>query len=264
MGALRQMSQIVQMKVEAWQDRIEDPVEALEFAIRRHRELEQQARRDIADVATSQVLVGQQLGRLQERSDTLHRQARQALEHGREDLAREFLTSQSSLESEIAAVKAQHEGLLARQAQLTRVAKQAGANAESFRARIETLKARSRAAEAQLRLQEHFTQLSEGSRGAVDTIGRAEHKIREKEARVVAIDELVKEGALHNFAAPQDDVTAELNRLATQKQVETRLAHLKGGLPAAAAPPALEEWTQPQHNEAPATDDDGGSADTRP
>ena len=61
-----------------------------------------QVRRGVADVATSRRRVELQLAQLQQSSDKLQGQARQALAAGREDLAREALTRRAGTQTEAA------------------------------------------------------------------------------------------------------------------------------------------------------------------
>jgi phage shock protein A len=61
------------------------------------------------------------------------------------------------------------------------------------------------------------------------------------QARAGAIDELLASGALDDVSgSAKDDITAELERMSSQGDVELELARLKGELGAGNAPEAIE------------------------
>ena len=75
-------------------------------------------------------------------------------------------------------------------------------------------------------------------------IQRAEDKTAQMQARAGAIDELLASGALDDpTGTAKDDITLELEQLASTSEVENELARMKASLGAgpAAAAPAIEE-----------------------
>ena len=72
-------------------------------------------------------------------------------------------------------------------------------------------------------------------------VQRAEDKTQALQARAGAIDELLASGALDDMSGTaKDDITAELERMGSQGEVELELARLKGELGAGSAPEAIE------------------------
>src|SRR5688500_7913676 len=91
MGLLDRVTTLVR----AWINRLltgaEDPAVTLDYSYERQRQLLQNVKRGVADVVTAKKRIELQEQRLQQSTAKLERQARQALEAGREDLARAAL-----------------------------------------------------------------------------------------------------------------------------------------------------------------------------
>ena len=87
------------------------------------------------------------------------------------------------------------------------------------------------AAEAQTRINEVFTGISEEMSDVGLAIQRAEDKTEQMKARAGAIDELMASGALNDAlgGAPHDDIQAELDRLGAGGGVRAEAGRVKGG-----------------------------------
>jgi phage shock protein A len=191
-----------------------------------------------------------QVAQLQTQAGKLQGQAEKSLEMGREDLAREALTRKSGLNAQIADVQAQVEQLQGEEDKLTSAQTRLQAQVESLRTRKETIKATYTAAEAQTRINEAVTGLSDELGDVGQAIQRAEDKTAQMQARAGAIDELIASGALDDASsvARGDDITRELEAMSSAAEVEAELARLKGSnteLAAAQAPEALEAAPEP-------------------
>jgi phage shock protein A len=234
------MSMIFKSKATKAMDKMEDPRETLDYSYSKQLELLQKVRRGVADVATSRKRLELQLARLNQESGKLHNQAQQALSMGREDLAREALTRRSGLEQQIADLNAQHASLQAEEEKLTLAAQRLQARVEAFRTKKETIKATYTAAEAQTRVSEAVSGISEELGDVGMAVQRAEDKTAELQARAGAVDELIASGALEDVTgSSKDDITLELERLASTSDVELELAKMKhqiGAGPSATAP----------------------------
>lgn len=239
------MSLVFRSKANKALDKMEDPRQTLDYSYQKQLELLQKVRRGVADVATSRKRLELQLTRLQQQSDKLHGQAKAALGHGREDLAREALTRRSGLESQIQDMGRQHDALQAEEEKLTLAAQRLQAKVESFRTRKETIKATYTAAEAQTRVSEAVSGISEELGDVGMAVQRAEDKTSELQARSGAIDELLASGALDDVTGGPDDITAELDRLASTTDVELELERMRGELPAAKEKPAIDGPSDP-------------------
>src|SRR6266446_2475725 len=113
---------------------------------------------------------------------------------------------------------------------------------DAFRTRKETIKATYTAAEAQTRINEAFSGISEEMGDVGMAIQRAEDKTAQMQARAGAIDELMASGALEDFtgSGQQDDIQAELDRMSSTSDVELEMRRLKGELGEATAPAQIE------------------------
>jgi phage shock protein A len=254
------MSLIFKSKASKALDRAEDPRETLDYSYQRQVEMLTKVRRGVADVATSRKRVELQAGQLQQQATKLTEQAQKALSMGREDLAREALTRKSALAGQLSDLQAQQAQLQGEEEKLTLASQRLQAKVESFRTRKETIKATYTAAEAQTRINEAFSGISEEMGDVGMAIQRAEDKTAQMQARAGAIDELISSGALDDASAigKGDDISRELDAMSSQSDVESELAALKAGSagtqgaieagdPTPAAQPELE--TQPQETQ---------------
>lgn len=238
MGILQRMSMIFRAKADRALDRAEDPRETLDYSYKKQLELLQKVRRGVADVATSRKRIEVQMTQLAGQAEKLQNQAAKALELGREDLAREALTRRSGLATQLSDLQTQHSNLQAEEEKLTMASQRLQAKVESFRTRKESIKATYTAAEAQTRIGEAFSGISEEMSDVGMAVQRAEDKTQELQARAGAVDELLASGVLEDVTAgPQDDITRELDEMASTNDVELELNRLKQELTAGAEPP---------------------------
>ena len=238
MGLMRRFSYIFKAKANKALDKYEDPRETLDYSYERQLELLQKMRRGVADVATSRKRIELQAQQLQATSTKLEGQARQALAQGREDLAREALTRRAAIGSQLTDLQGQHDQLKAEEAKLVDASQRLQAKVESFRTRKETIKATYTAAEAQTRIGEALSGISEEMGDVGMAMQRAEDKVAQMQARGSAVDELMATGALDDLTASNDRLQAELDRTAAGSDVDLELdrmrAELTGGTPAKA------------------------------
>src|SRR5204862_739369 len=121
---------------------------------------------------------------------------RQALAAGREDLAREALTRRSAIQQQQQELVTQHAALQAEEEKLGLASQRLQAKVDAFRTKKETIKATYTAAEAQTKIGEAFSGISEEMGDVGLAIQRAEDKTAQLQARAGAIDELLASGAL--------------------------------------------------------------------
>ncbi len=244
-GLFERLKLIFSAKADKALDRLEDPRETLDYSYQRQLELLQKVRRGVADVATSRKRVELQANQLDSEMKKLALSAQRALEVNREDLAREALTRKSGLQGQLDELMQQHAQLQGEEEKLVRASTRLQAKVDAFRTRKETIKATYSAAEAQTRINEAFTGISEEMGDVGLAIQRAEDKTAQMQARAGAIDELLASGALDDPTNTyKDDITRELDSLASSSQVENELAALKaslGALPSGSAPAAAPQ-----------------------
>jgi phage shock protein A len=241
MGVMKRMSMLFRSKANRVLDKAEDPRETLDYSYQKQLELLQKVRRGVADVATSRKRIELQMQQLQAQADKLEDQGRKALAVGREDLAREALTRRSGVQQQMQDLQTQYVSLQGEEEKLTLASQRLQAKVDAFRTRKETIKATYTAAEAQTRIGEAFSGISEEMSDVGLAMQRAEERTQTLQARAGAIDELLASGALDDpTGMAKDDITAELDRLSSSQDVEIELQRLRGELPSGAPAPQLE------------------------
>ena len=228
---MKRMSTIFRAKANKALDAAEDPREVLDYSYTQQQELLKQVRRGVADVATSRKRLELQMQQMDQQSAKLQDQAQQALAVGREDLAREALTRRSGLQQQGADLATQHANLQAEEEKLITAQQRLQAKVEAFRTKKESLKASYTAAEAQTKINEAFSGISEEMGDVGMAVERAENKTAEMQARASAVDELIASGALSDpISGGKDDISAELDRVSSDSAVELELEKMKAQL----------------------------------
>jgi phage shock protein A len=235
MSVMKRVSMIFKAKANKALDRMEDPRETLDYSYQRQLEMLTKVRRGVADVATSRKRVELQMNQLQQEQGRREDQARKALSQGREDLAREALQRKATVQTQLNELQGQYASLQAEEEKLTVASQRLQSKVDAFRTRKETIKATYTAAEAQTRINEAFSGISEEMGDVGMAIQRAEDKTAQMQARAGAIDELLASGALEDQVGGRtDDIQAELDRIGAGSDVEFELAKMKGELSAGA------------------------------
>ncbi len=228
MGTMKRLSNILHAKANKVLDKHEDPRETLDYSYERQLEMLQKVRRGVADVATSRKRIELQASQLQQASGKLEDQARQSMAQGREDLAREALTRKSTITSQLQDLQAQHEQLSNQEAKLVESSQRLQAKVDSFRTQKETIKATYTAAEAETKIGEAVSGISEEMGDVGMAMQRANDKVAQMQARAGAMDELLASGALDDVTSnPRDDIQAELDKMSASSSVEADLEMIR-------------------------------------
>ena len=189
-GLFDRLKLVFSAKADKALNKLEDPRETLDYSYQRQLELLQKVRRGVADVATSRKRVELQANQLDAEMKKLSLQAQRALEVNREDLAREALTRKSGVQSQLDDLMTQHAQLQGEEEKLVRASTRLQAKVDAFRTRKETIKATYSAAEAQTRINEAFSGISEEMGDVGLAIQRAEDKTAQMQARAGELDAL--------------------------------------------------------------------------
>ena len=257
MSVMKRVSLIFRAKANKALDRMEDPRETLDYSYQQQVEMLTRVRRGVADVATSRKRVELQMNSLQKEVDRRDGQARDALSKGREDLARAALQNKASLQGQLNDLQGQYAQLQEQEEKLTLASQRLQAKVDAFRTKKETIKATYTAAEAQTRINEAFSGISEEMGDVGLAIQRAEDKTAQMQARAGAIDELLASGALEDHVGgTQDYIQTELDRLGAGSDIDAELARMKGEL-SANAPRQIEA----NSNGGPGTADTAGTSE---
>ena len=226
MGFLDRMSTVVQAKMNKIMDRIEDPRETLDVSYEKQLQLLQNVKRGVAEVATSKKRLDLQKAKLQLNLDKLDGQAREALQAGREDLARRALENKASIQAQMATLDGQIADLAEQQRKLMEAESRLATKVEAFRTKKETIKAQYSAADAQVKITESVTGISEEMADVGMAVQRAEEKTENMRARSAALDELLESGTLTDYSGG-DDLDSELAKAKAQSSVNDMLAKMK-------------------------------------
>ncbi|MEO6822155.1 MAG: PspA/IM30 family protein [Candidatus Nanopelagicales bacterium] len=259
MGLWQRFTLIFKSKANKVLDKHEDPRETLDYSYEKQLELLQKVRRGVADVATSRKRLELQMTQLQQQSDKLEGQAKAALAGGREDLAREALTRRSGITQQVADLQTQYAGLQAQEEKLTQASQRLQAKVEAFRTKKETIKATYSAAEAQTKINEAFSGISEEMGDVGLAIQRAEDKTQQMQARGEALDELLSSGALDDpTGTSKDNLTRELEQMASGSDVDDQLAAMKAEISSGPNVRSIDSAKSSPATEAPATEQQNG------
>ncbi|MFZ2472656.1 MAG: PspA/IM30 family protein [Methanothrix sp.] len=226
MGFLDRMSTVVQAKMNKIMDKIEDPRETLDVSYEKQLALLQNVKRGVAEVTTSKKRLELQKAKLQMSLDKLDGQAKEALQAGREDLARKALENKASLQAQSATLDQQIAELQEQQQKLMDAESRLATKVESFRTKKETIKAQYSAADAQVKITESVTGISEEMADVGMAVQRAEEKTENMKARSAALDELLESGTLTDYSG-SDDLDRELAKAKASSSVNDMLAKMK-------------------------------------
>ncbi|HEX4175631.1 MAG TPA: PspA/IM30 family protein, partial [Acidimicrobiales bacterium] len=219
-GTFQRILDIFRSKANKALDKVEDPRDTLDLSYERQIEQLTKVRRGVADVATARKRIELQAQQLQKQADKLQGQAKAALGQGNEDLAREALTRRAALGEQLAELKVQHDQITDQEQKLVQTSQELQVRVERFRTQKETLKASYTAAEAQTKVTEAVSGISDSTRNAGATMQRAQDKIASMQARAGALDELLASGALDDLTQPVDDIQKELDKVSSTNQVD--------------------------------------------
>jgi phage shock protein A len=226
-GLMGRFTLILKAKFSRALDRAEDPGETLDYSYEEQRRQLQNVKRGIADVTTAKKRLELQYTSMQQQVEKLDGQAREALQAGREDLAREALTRKTAVQSQLDGIMQQGQQLEAQQQKLIEGERTLQAKVEAFRTQKEVIKAQYSAAEAQVRIGEAATGIGEQMADVGLAIERAKDKTESMQARANAIDELTTSGALEDYTSSGDDIDRQLSAISQSSAVDDQLAKLK-------------------------------------
>ena len=159
----------------------------------------------------------------------MEEQARQELTAGRESMARLALQRRQVVINELQTLERQLAEVEKEDAALAMIEQRLSGQIEAFAARQEVIKARFSAAEAQVRINEAMTGVSQDFADLTATLQRAEHTTDEMQARATAIDRLVQGGDLDaiSFGTGSDAIDRRYQSLGADEDVERQLDALR-------------------------------------
>jgi phage shock protein A len=209
-------------------NRMEDPRDALDDSYEQQVKLLHQVRQAVAEVATAKKRIELQGEEMGTRYGRLGAQALEAMEQGREDLARAALERRAGLEGQVEKLQAQHGSLAKQMSQLQERERRLAEQIAAFRVEKETMKATYSASEAQVRANEAVSGIGANMNDIGASLDRARERVMQMQARAQATDELLSSGALQDLtAAPDADIERQLSELASRSDIERQLKAMK-------------------------------------
>ena len=232
MSVMKRVSLIFRAKANKALDKMEDPRETLDYSYQQQVEMLTRVRRGVADVATSRKRVELQMNQLQKAGADqgepgAHRAGARAARTWRAprwSRRPACKGSSTTCRTSTAALQEQEE-------KLTLASQRLQSKVDAFRTRKETIKATYTAAEAQTRINEAFSGISEEMGDIGLAIQRAEDKTAQMQARAGAIDELLASGALEDHVGGRPGLHPGGARpMGASNEIESELARMRGEL----------------------------------
>src|SRR5215467_10139632 len=230
MGFFSRLATFFHIKANAALDKAEDPGQVMDYSYSKQVEQLQQLRRSIADVVTNEKRLEMQQTQLIEKTNRLDQQALQALQANREDLARMALQRKETLLVQINSYEQQLAQLKAQEEKLISMERTISARVEAFRTQKEMVKAQYNAAQAQVKINETVTGISEEMTEMNLAMQRAQDKVLTMQARANAMEALIEQGTLSEqgmIGASSDTLERELQQISSEQNVEAQLQAMK-------------------------------------
>src|SRR2546425_13172456 len=231
MGFWSRLATFFRMRANAALDKAEDPGQVMDYSYSKQLEQLQQLRRSIADVVTNEKRLEMLESQIQQQSNKLDQQAVQALQANREDLARAALQRKQALVTQINSYEQQLAQLHDQEEKLISMERTISARVEAFRTQKEMVKAQYGAAQAQVKINEAVTGISQEMSEMNLAMQRAQDKVLSMQARANAMDSLIEQGTLgdQGLLGPgsNDPLERELHQISAQQNVEAQLQAMK-------------------------------------
>ena len=227
MGLMNRISTVIKQKVNTILDKHEDPREALEYSFVKQRELLNKLRRDMAEVITAKKRLEIQKAKLWDNIRTLDDQAARAVDQEKEDLAKLALQRKNANMMQLQELNKQITEMQLEQDKLEDTEKRLSTKVEEFRSKKEIIKAQYTAAEAQVRIKENVTGISEEMTDVGMALDKAEDKTEKMKAKSQALDDMIDSGSLTDYSTDKDDIEKELEESSIKDSVDQELAKLK-------------------------------------
>jgi phage shock protein A len=229
MGLFSRLLTFLHIRASAALDEAENPGQVMDYSYNKQLEQLQQLRHAIADVVTSEKRLELQQSQLLEKVRKLDTQALQALQANREDLARLALQKKEALIAQLNAYEQHIAQLRAQEEKLINMERTISARVEAFRTQKEMVKAQYNAAQAQVKINESITGISQEMTEMNLAMQRAQDKVLNMQARATAMETLIEQGTLSEQGMPGtgDTLDRELQHISSQQNVEAQLQAMK-------------------------------------
>jgi phage shock protein A len=263
MGLMNRIWTVMRQKLNIILDKHEDPRQALDYSYMKQAEMLNKLRRDIAEVVTAKKRLEMQKMKLWDNIRTLDEQAHRAVNSNREDLAKLALERKNANLLQAQGLDKQITEMQVEQQKLEDTERRLSTKVEEFKSKKEVIKAQYSAAEAQVRIKENVTGISEEMADVGMAMSRAEDKTEKMKAKAQALDEMIDSGVLTDYTSTSatngsgNDIEGELQKMTVKSSVDEELAKLK-------AANAKKKKNQLEGNEQQNTEDSKGEEEEQP
>ena len=226
MSIARRIAELYEIKMNAVLDRAADPGEMVDYTYVQLQELLAEVRRGAAGIAASREQAQSRASGLRQAADRLGEQAEQAVQAGRDDLARQALARRAALLAQASRLREQQDALRAEEQKMADAGRRLREKIEAFGTQREAIKAAYTVARAQAAIAEAFAGISEEVTDADAAARQAENEQADLEARARGLDDLLTP------PLSDEQLQAQLDQISTRAQVDEELARLSERLAA--------------------------------
>lgn len=221
MGLIGRTIRVIKAKFNKALSSQENPVEQLDYTYEKMRDKRRDVKESVVTVKTQRKRLESKMENFQQDVEKHNRQAREAMEQDREDLARAALEKKKSKTSAIEDLEAQVDEMENVEEGMKDKLSEVENRLEELRTEKEVLKARFEGAEAMNTVNESMAE-GIGDYSVEEAVGDIEEEIEEMQARAEAVNELEEEG--------EPDLEEELDDLTSSAEVEQEMESLRGEL----------------------------------
>ncbi|TDO73771.1 phage shock protein A (PspA) family protein [Halanaerobium saccharolyticum] len=227
MKILKRMKKVFEAKMSKFVDEVEDPEELLDISLQEMKEHLQQVQNSLLELTTIKKGLEKDLVDVKDKVELAQEQAQTAMDIEKEELARAALEKKADLNEKKTTLKTEIEKIENKIEVIKSNKKTLAEQIKKLETKKEELTFINKSADAQLEVKEIITGASSDITDLNEQIKRAEEKIRKKEAKLSAIDELVADGELINDLNSEDDIEKSLSQIERDSKIEKELANLR-------------------------------------
>lgn len=224
MGILTRFKDIMSANINALLDKCEDPAKMVDQYMRNLEKDFNQVKSETATVMAAETAAKRALTECQEEIDKRQRQAKQAVDAGRDDLARKCLEKKNQLTAELETRQKAYDLAKENAERMRKMHDKLKADMDTLASKRDTIKANVQVAKTQERMNKMMNQGLGHARGNMTAFS-------DLEARTNAMLDKANAEAELNKSAFEDDLDSQMAALSSGSSVDAELAALKGITP---------------------------------
>ena len=209
-------------------DKNSDPSEELDYSNEKQKELLQNVKRGLSEIATAKNQLKFRKHELELDIPKLERQAKQCIEQGNEPLAKAALERKNSANEQAKSLTEQIAKLEIEENKLIEASKVLEMKLDQLKSTKETVKAQYTAAKASVQINESLSGLGDEAGNIGKALEDAKDKTEQMNAKSSAITELTDAGVLNDsLGGNQNSIDRELSKMDSKNAVDSELWKLK-------------------------------------